>query len=536
MRTSRPLPAGGSRSIIVAILGVLLLHLVLLFPGHPEKLHLEAWTRFPLELPVLLLLLLSTPPRPARWLYALLVLSLGLLLLLRLADLGSYLAFNRRFSPLLELHLVADGWNLASTSIGPVEAGIVVVLTLLVLAAFAVLLYRSLRTIAQVTGNARKLALWLGSTSLIIGVIVLMTQNQQGQDTLVEARVIPEFAQRISSLRKSISDQREFIDALGSDDVLDHTVPGFQALADRDVILIFVESYGRGYLDAERFADDAKRRLRSVEGTLHDAGLSAKSGWLTSPIRGGRSWLAHATLQSGLEVGNQARFDRLVTSDRVSLSGLFRQAGWRSLGIMPGIQLAWPEGVWYGFDDLYTSTGMDYAGERFGYVTMPDQYTLSHFDNVIRQSVDKPIMASIALLSTHAPWTPLPRRLDWDSIEDGSVYDGSHRFGERISWKYRDKVQDMYARSFDYTLGILGEYAARFADDALIVLVGDHQPPPVINGWGNSGDVPVHFISRDRGLLERLPDTHWDDGMIPGSALTSQPMSTLRRQLSTLFE
>ena len=73
----------------------------------------------------------------------------------------------------------------------------------------------------------------------------------------------------------------------------------------------------------------------------------------------------------------------------------------------------------------------------------------------------------------------------------------------------------MYAQSFDYTLDVLGEYAARYADDALIIVVGDHQPPPIINGWGNSADVPIHIISRDKALLERLPDSDWSDGMLP---------------------
>ena len=213
--------------------------------------------------------------------------------------------------------------------------------------------------------------------------------------------------------------------------------PTFSALASRDVLLVFVESYGRGYIDAERFTEEAHRRLASTENTLTSAGLSVKSSWLGSPVRGGRSWLAQATLQAGLEVDNQARFDRLVTSDRVSISGLFQRAGWHTVGVMPAIQLAWPEGVWYGYENIYANADLGFAGERFGYVTMPDQYTLSHFENNIRQPSDKPVMATIALLSTHAPWTPLPQKIEWDQVGDGSVFDGSHRFGEPISWKYR---------------------------------------------------------------------------------------------------
>ena len=517
------------------LFSVLLLHALLLFPGHPENLVPGSWARFPIELPVLLLLLLAVKGRLSRWLSLLLVLTLGLLLLLRMADLGSYLAFNRSFSPLLELHLISDGWNLASTSIGPVEASIVVLAGLLILLALAALLYRCLRTIAQLSGRTRTVTMALCTTCIAAGLVGLVVTDQTGHKLLIDAKVIPEFTSRITSLQQSIVDQRAFIKELQRDVVMDSAAPSFQALQNRDVILMFIESYGRGYIDAERFAAQSASRLSATGSTIEAAGLHIKSGWLTSPIRGGRSWLAHATLQSGLHVDNQARFDRLITTKRLSVSRLFSQAGWNSLGIMPAIQFAWPEATWYGFDELYTSADLGYAGQRFGYVTMPDQYTLSHFQK-LREASDRPVMATMALLTTHAPWTPLPEKLDWDLIGDGSIYDGSHRFGEPISWKFRDKVQDMYARSFDYTLEVLGEYAARYADDALIIVVGDHQPPPIINGWGKSGDVPIHVISQDKDLLERLPSAHWTDGMLPAGDLLSQPMSEFRQTLSTVFE
>ena len=495
-----------------------------------------ALARFPLELPVLILLIIAVNQRIGRWLCILLVFAIGLLLLLRLADLGTYFAFNRRFSPLLELDLVADGWNLASTATGPVEAGVIVAVAFILLLALALLLYRCLRTISQVGGKTRTVTLWVSGLALLLGSASLVAEQRMHKDGPVEANVLPEIAFRITDLRKSIADQRTFTSELQNDSVLDASMPTFSALANRDVILVFVESYGRGYIDAERFTAEAHSRLATTENTLTSAGLSIKSSWLTSPVRGGRSWLAQATLQAGLEVDNQARFDRLVTSSRVSVSGLFQRAGWHTAGVMPAIQLAWPEGIWYGYDSIYANADLGFSGERFGYVTMPDQYTLSHFENNIRQPSDKPVMATIALLSTHAPWTPLPQKIEWDDVGDGSVYDGSHRFGEPISWKYREQVQSMYAHSFDYTLDVLGEYAARYADDALIIIVGDHQPPPIINGWGNSADVPIHIISRDKALLERLPDSHWSDGMLPDAMIDSQRMSSLRHTLSTLFE
>ena len=47
--------------------------------------------------------------------------------------------------------------------------------------------------------------------------------------------------------------------------------------------------------------------LDSGTGELGAAGYRARSGFLTSPTFGGSSWLAHASLMSGLWVDDQQR-------------------------------------------------------------------------------------------------------------------------------------------------------------------------------------------------------------------------------------
>ena len=57
---------------------------------------------------------------------------------------------------------------------------------------------------------------------------------------------------------------------------------------------------------------------------------------------------------------------------------------------------------------------------------MPDQYTLSAFDRLELEhrptSPRQPVMAEIDLVSSHAPWAPLPQLVDWAGIGDGSVF------------------------------------------------------------------------------------------------------------------
>jgi len=71
-------------------------------------------------------------------------------------------------------------------------------------------------------------------------------------------------------------------------------------------------------------------------------------------------------------------------------------------------------------------------------------------------------------------------------------------------------------------LGVLASYAARYVDDrTLMILVGDHQPAPLITGEGAGRDVPMHVISGARALLEPFLSFGFTPGMRPrrGSAV-----------------
>ena len=66
------------------------------------------------------------------------------------------------------------------------------------------------------------------------------------------------------------------------------------------------------------------------------AGFSSRSAFLTSPTYAGISWLAHATLQSGLWIDNQQRYNQLLQTDRLTLSAAFKRAGWRTVAAVAG--------------------------------------------------------------------------------------------------------------------------------------------------------------------------------------------------------
>jgi len=532
---------GNSRSPglwFAVALTILAMLLVLLMPGHPKSFVFGAFLRLPVEVPVILLALMWSPRFLSGLIRVILVASLSLLILLRVADIGSYLAFNRRFNPMVELHLIGDGWNLASQSIGLIEAGISVLLAVLIILFVCALLFRGLGLIARLRRGARTGLSVLCGGIVLLAIPVLAKQAAEERSLPLQAELLGEVKSRWLDIRKSVADLAAFNKALPNDSAIADGLPAFEALAGKDVIILFVESYGRSYIDGDGFAPAARARLETAEELISEAGLSVKSAWIDSPIRGGRSWLAHATLMSGLKIDSQARFDRLISSRRMSLNRLFGEAGWHTAGLMPAIQLAWPEGRWYGYDQTLDAKALNYKGEKFGWVTMPDQYTLAAFESGIRRTSEKPVMAEIALISSHAPWTPLPTEvLPWEMIGDGSVFGGRYREGPSTAevWSDRNTVRRQFAASLGYMLELIVSYLVHFADDALFIILGDHQPAAIVNGWDANAHVPMHVVSKDTELLQRLPDSFFTDGMLPSASQRAQPMESIRQNLPIWF-
>lgn len=60
-----------------------------------------------------------------------------------------------------------------------------------------------------------------------------------------------------------------------------------------------------------------------------------------------------------------------------------------------------------------------------------------------------------------------------------------------------------YHETVAYDLSLIVQYLARRRDDALVIVIGDHQPP-VIARDDRSFDTPVHVLSRDPRRLAPL--------------------------------
>ena len=47
---------------------------------------------------------------------------------------------------------------------------------------------------------------------------------------------------------------------------------------------------------------------------------------------------------------------------------------------MPGLHESWPEGAFYGFNEIYDEDRLDYRGPPFGWWSVPDQFVIARMD------------------------------------------------------------------------------------------------------------------------------------------------------------
>ena len=146
-----------------------------------------------------------------------------------------------------------------------------------------------------------------------------------------------------------------------------------------DVLLLFIESYGAVSYERPELAARLAPSRADLEAAIHETHRDVVSAFVESPTFGGNSWLAHITLLSGVEVRDRDTNALLMTQKRDTLVSAFARHGYRTVAMMPGLWQSWPEGVFYGFDEIYSGSRLDYRGPEFGWWDF-DQFTLARMD------------------------------------------------------------------------------------------------------------------------------------------------------------
>ncbi|NUR98766.1 MAG: CDP-alcohol phosphatidyltransferase family protein [Kribbellaceae bacterium] len=521
-----------TRATVISALAVLLVWVALVVPDHTGDLSPLAFLRIPLEGLVFVVLVCVLPPRLA-WILALVAGFLaGVLLILRLLDRGFYFAFDRAFHPVYDAAYAGSALSLLGDSIGRVGALAVFIGAGALLLALLVLLPLSALRVARLVARHRRPTLRIVAVLAVVSLAPTLTGAWPARQLASSSA-----ARLATQVRDDLRDQREFAQALEQDPF--RGAPGNELLTGlrgKDVLLVFVESYGRTALDSPVVGS----ALENGDRRLQQAGFSSRSGFLTSPTFGGISWLAHSTLQSGLWVNTQQRYDHLVTLDRLTLTDAFGRAGWRTVADVPSNDKDWSVAkTYYHYDMVYDRRNVGYAGPSISYASMPDQYTLAALQRLELGKPNRaPVMAEVDLVSSHTPWAPLPRLVDWSQVGDGSIFDPMPAEGDSPEdvWRQPDRVRAAYAQSIAYSLDALTSFVQQLHDRNLVLVVlGDHQPASIVSGNGASHDVPVSIIAADPAVTNRAAAWGWQTGLRPAPDAPVWPMDTFRNRFLTTY-
>lgn len=526
------------RSILAAMLAVVILDLLLIQPNHPAAVAWDALLLFPLELPAILLALLALGASRAGVVLRLaLVAALTIIVVLKTADFIMFTSLNRGFNPLGDMPLVGYFYDLIVGNLGHAATIAVIVGAMLVIAGLAAALWWAMRVWSRLLLPRPLPALAAVAAVAAVGFVITDVGAKMGRwstpfsypGTAFTTRVAVE---RIEIAQQTIADLRVFRAAAKNDPFAGQA--GLFDLLDRDVIVVFVESYGRTSLDTPLYANLHRETLTNAQTQLEALGLAMSSTLLASPTQGGQSWLAHSTFASGLWIADQTSYRAALSSGRSTLFHLAGQSGFHTAAVMPQITLNWPEAQFMGFETILAEADLGYAGQPFNWITMPDQFTFAAMDRLLRnqRSDDRPFFIQMALGSSHAPWVPVPEVIDWNALGDGTVFDPLVAASDppRVVWQDNNRVRAQYRLAVDYALQTVFAYAALHADNPpLMIIVGDHQAAGFI-ALDDRPHVPMHIVG-PQPLVDLLSDANFTPGLVPPETTPVRRMDLMRAHI-----
>jgi len=450
------------------------------------------------ELGLLPLLGLWTVARRLHWVPWVLAAGLTLVFAGLLGDALVRAVFSRPLNILLDPWLLRAGFNLLQGSLGTPAA---VTAALLAAAGVAGMLLgmRALVQRALVPIPIRT------ASGIALVAAVALSASLPGSPGIVRPALFDFVQSQTKQVSATLAEREALLARAGSSRMEAHAIP---KLAGRDVVMVFVESYGVSALDQPRYAEILNPILTRAEHSLSEAGLSAVSVRMESPIRGGQSWLSHASVLSGQRIDNDYWYSLVLDSGQDFLTDDLRRTGHTPLVVAPAIVQPWPEARALGFEAVYAAEALEYAGPASGWVGIPDQYTLHRYSRHLRPRHAGPVFSVLMLISSHAPWSPGPPLLeDWDRLNQANPWpEWSAPAKDPLAfWRDTGRLRNRYPQSLGYSLEAVFEWAARdLPDDALLIVLGDHQASPLITGHDAGPDVPVHFVSSDTALLSGL--------------------------------
>lgn len=293
-----------------------------------------------------------------------------------------------------------------------------------------------------------------------------------------------------------------------------------------DIHCIFLEAYGSVCYLREDIASLLKTDIQNIADSIQQAGYQIASLYTSSPVKGGKSWLAYSTALTGMKIEEQITFNAITKKQLPypHLPRLFQSQGYATIGMSTmysdgslGQSLTqkqqdafWSYQKWYLYPDFqYNSLIHDWYGG------LHDQYAYGYYRDLIRPSFQQPIFQFFITTSTHYPYfLPPPIFSDWKEMSHYSI-----TADQEEKWLDQNGMSKRYSTSIRYSLQSLNWFLQSQQDtNAIFIILGDHQPATLDYSGPLKYQVsttPIHLITRNRTFYQHCIQEGFHDGWIP---------------------
>ena len=521
-------------SSVATVLALAIVWFTLVFPIRPWLLTPGAFVRIPLEGLVIVGLAVALPTRARRVMPWIVGPLLGVLVLVKAFDLGFFIAFDRTFNPVEDWSYFSVGFATVRDTFGSRDEDLAIVAATIVGLSALVVPALAVAQLTHVAGRHRRRSVQVvGALAAVWGLCWIAGAQFSGAG-IATASASHLAVSEVRAVQTDFRTEAEYRNLLARKDPYSSVPAGLllKGLRGKDVLLVFVESYGQMAVQGTSFSPPIDQIVNNGTQQLQADGFSSRSGWITSPTFGGGSWLAHATLESGTWVNSPGRYSQLIKSKRLTLPAAFARAGWRTVADIPSTHGAWPEGkTFYHYEKIWDRDNLGFKGPNFGFSAMPDQYTFQAIEKrELAKRNRRPIFAEIDTTSSHEPWTRVPPLVPWNKLGNGSIFNRLP-----IDRTGLTDAQQGYAKSIQYSLRTLYQFVQRYGNkNTVVIALGDHQPSRVISQANH--EVPVTIIAHDPKVMSKLSSWGWSDGMLPASNAPDWLMSAFRDKFLNAFD
>lgn len=522
------------RQIASLLLALFVLNFVLTF--HNVWPTLAITTRFELSVEIAILVLtlaiFAYFKRPAsNTVLILLAMLLTLMTIARYLEVTAPALFGRGINLYWDAQYVPHVAQMLAEAASPLQlTGLIVGSLVFLVLIFFALLY-ALRCVSGHLGNTNERHYLTGIMS-VLTIAYFMGHVNQPIHTLRYFSL---------PLSKTYWSQLQFINSVMANEAID-LLPAGDPLGDfnlarlegNDVIVEFIESYGAVAFDNPVFVQAINPALQDFASSVDQTGRRIVSAYIQSPTFGGNSWLSHSSFMTGLNIDHLASYNLLVTQSRPTLTDKFRTHGYRSVALMPGLKADWPEGAFYGFDDIYGEKEIDYRGPEFGWWKIPDQYSLQRLHQLeVTSQTRQPLFMFFTAITPHMPFRPTPPyQPDWGRLVSNEPFEQQAVEKSLSLLPEWTNLGPSYTGTLNYTFSYISGYLRNTPDaDFTWVILGDHQPAASVSGLNARWDVPVHIVSRNDEIIEALITLGFTEGVRP----QAQPISNMHEIPSLLL-